>query len=448
MEIINHQIPKEMEALIKEIQAKYKDNHKLQEIFEKAFINTYQTTIKKQEDGTTFVITGDIDAMWNRDSAAQVRPMLNLVKQSKEIREIILGVMQRHKEQILYDPYANAHNLEPKKGDHATDDLTNQKELVWERKYEIDSLCYPIELAYLYYKQTADSVNFDDKFLEVLKTIVKIFKIEQHHHEQSTYSFRRIADWLLFDYPERIPFETLNNHGKGAQVTYTGMTWSGFRPSDDACKYGYLIPANMFAHTILGYMEEIISKFYQTETDFCQEIDQLKNEINMGIQKYGIIDHPKYGKIYAYEVDGLGNYNLMDDANVPSLLSIPYLGYTTINDPIYQNTRKFLLSEDNPYYYEGQVAKGIGSPHTPANHFWHIALAIQGMTTNDYQEKQDILAMFLQTTGGTNLMHEGIDVDNPQNFTRPWFSWANSMFCEFILELNNISVTEWRNNEI
>lgn len=438
MEIVNKDIPKSMLKLIEKIRKKYKDDEKISLMFEKGFLNTYQTTIFRDGE-ETFVITGDIPAMWNRDSSAQVRPLLNLVREDTDIRDLIRGVITNHKKQILIDPYANAFNrTEGRVGDHC-EDLTPMNPMVWERKYEIDSLCYPIQLAYLYYKNSEDSSIFDESFEIMARKIVETFVVEQNHHEESPYSFRRIADWLLFDYPERIPFETLNNKGKGAKVSYTGMTWSGFRPSDDACKYGYLIPSNMFAVVILGYLEEIFEEFY-SDKDFLITVNKLKKQINMGIKEFGIIKHPKYGKIYAYEVDGMGNYNLMDDANVPSLLSAPYLGYCSLDDEIYQNTRRFILSKDNPYYYEGKVAKGVGSPHTPPNYIWHIGLAVQGMTALCEDEKKEVFNLFKKTDANENLMHEGFNVDNPEFYTRPWFSWANSMFAEFILELNGISI--------
>lgn len=432
LEIINEKIPSSMKNLINLVELKFGKESRVSIIFKNAFVNTYQTTLQMQEDGTTFVITGDIPAMWNRDSVAQVRPLLNLIEEDESIKLIIKGIITMHKRQILLDPYANAHNLVPRVGEHSSDDLTKMHELVWERKYEVDSLCYPIQLTYLYWKKTDDDSIFDNEYLKMVKAIIKTFIIEQEH-SNSEYSFRRIADWLLFNEPERIKYETLPNRGHGSDVAYTGMTWSGFRPSDDACQYGYLIPANMFVVVVLRYLNEIVEKFY-TEQELLDQINKLRYEVENGIKKHGVIKHPKYGEIFAYEVDGLGNYNLMDDANVPSLLSAPYLGYCEANDPVYINTRNFILSQDNPYYYEGKCGKGVGSPHTPENYFWHIALAIEGLTTANEKEKVRIMNQFINTTGGTNLMHEGVDVNNSNMYTRPWFSWANSIYSEFILK--------------
>ncbi len=437
---IEKMVPTSMQAMIDEVKKIYENDPKIAQMFEKGFTNTYQTTIKSQPNGDTFVITGDIPAMWNRDSVAQVRPLLYIAKDCEQLQAILKGVMKLHQKQILLDSYANAHNLYPQVGDHSEDDLTKSHPLVWERKYEVDSLCYPVQLAYLYWKNCNDSTIFDADFLKMCKQIVEVFTTEQNHHQKSPYSFRRIADWLLFDHPDRIEFETLPNRGRGREVNYTGMTWSGFRPSDDACHYGYLVPANMFAVVILKYMAEICLKFYSDEQSFFAQIVELYEGIDEGIRKHAIVEHPKYGKMYAYEVDGYGNHLLMDDANVPSLLSAPYLGYVASDDPIYINTRNFILSKDNPYYYEGKVAKGVGSAHTPPNYFWHISLAIEAMTCDDQNERERILMQFKNTDANTLMMHEGIDVDDPNNFTRPWFSWANSMFAEFILNLNGYNL--------
>ncbi|HWE63196.1 MAG TPA: glycoside hydrolase family 125 protein, partial [Chloroflexota bacterium] len=229
-----------------------------------------------------------------------------------------------------------------------------------------------------------------------------------------------------------LPTDNLQRDGRGTPTAYTGMVWSGFRPSDDACTYGYLIPANMFAVIALGYLAEIARTVY-ADPDMAARAEQLRAQIDRGIQAHGIVEHPRYGPIYAYEVDGYGNYSLMDDANVPSLLSIPYLGYRPATDEVYLNTRRFVLSRDNPYYFEGRYARGIGSPHTPPGYIWPIALAMQGLTAVDRAEQDELVRMLVETTAGTNYMHESFDPDDPAQFTRPWFAWANSLFGEFIV---------------
>ncbi|REE86477.1 hypothetical protein A8990_11086 [Paenibacillus taihuensis] len=400
---------------------------KLARMFKQCFPNTLETTTRLMEDGSTFVITGDIPAMWLRDSSAQVRPYIQLASEDEELGRIIEGLLKRQFTSILMDPYANAFNEEAN-NNRWEDDITELPEpnpWVWERKYEIDSLCYPIQIAYLYWKQTGRTAPFDDTFREAAARIVQLWRTEQHHMEQSPYRFTRTSG----------PYsDTIHNNGMGEPVAYTGMTWSGFRPSDDACAYGYLVPANMFASVVLGYLAELATDVLgddQLETDALA----LKADIDGGIAAHGIYKHPVYGEMYAYEADGKGNYALMDDANVPSLLSIPYLGYAAKDDPIYKNTRRFILSSDNPYYYEGIRARGIGSPHTPPRYIWHISLVMQALTSTDEEEVAELVRLLIDTDGDTGFMHEGFDVDDPRNFTRSWFAWANTLFGELILKL-------------
>ncbi|MEF3330198.1 glycoside hydrolase family 125 protein [Oceanobacillus oncorhynchi] len=416
------QLTTSIKQLIDVVKQHYQREPKLQHLFENCFVNTYQTTIRPQEDGTTFVITGDIPAMWLRDSAAQVRPYLMLAGEDQAIADIIKGVIEKQFAFINHDPYANAFNEEPN-GNKYHEDQTKTTDWIWERKYEIDSLCYPIQLAYLYWKTTGQVSHFNDTFKSAGEKILTVWKTEQRHHEDSDYHFVRDNGPVQ---------DTLSHEGAGAPVVYTGMTWSGFRPSDDACEYGYLVPANMFAVVSLQQLAEIANEVLGDPL-LAEQAEKLAEEIDKGINEYGTVNHPTYGEIYAYETDGLGNYVLMDDANVPSLLSIPYLGYRPFDDKIYQNTRRFLLSEENPYYFTGKVASGIGSPHTPNQYIWHIALAIQGLTSIDETEKQQITELFKTTDANENLMHEGFHVDDPSQYTRPWFSWANSMFSEFLL---------------
>ena len=219
----------------------------------------------------------------------------------------------------------------------------------------------------------------------------------------------------------------------GNPVSYTGMTWSGFRPSDDACKYGYLILSNFFAVRAMTAAQKL-AKAVGRE-DLAQKAARLEETIREGMREYATVDHPRFGTVYAYETDGFGNYHLMDDANVPSLLSLPYLEACDASDPIYRNTRAFVLSTSNPYYYEGSLARGIGSPHTPEGYIWHISLCVQAMTSTDDREIAELVKMLLTTHGGTGFMHEGFDPNAPENFTRDWFAWANSMFGELIYRL-------------
>lgn len=399
---------------------------KLQRMFRKCMLNTITTTLVQKKDDSAFLFTGDIPAMWLRDSGGQLRVFLNLKDPSGKLYDVIGAVIRQQFRYILIDPYTNAFNFTANGNCWSTIDRSDQQNSwSWERKYELDSLCFPVELAYLYWKQTKRTDIFDDTFLAAVKQLVSVFRVEQHHEDKSPYFFIR---------DNGIAQDSLPNKGRGTKVGYTGMIWSGFRPSDDACEYGYLLPANMFAVVILGYLQEILPVFYPYENELLTEITEIRAEVQTGIAEFGIVHHEEYGEIYAYEVDGLGNNNCMDDTGVPSLLSLPYIHYCDSSDTIYQNTRRFSLSKDNRYYFEGKAAKGLGSPHTPPGYVWHMGLAIQGLTSTDANECQELLALFETTDAGTDLTHEGFLADNPSVYTREWFSWSNSIFCEFILK--------------
>lgn len=410
-------------ALIEDVKQQLAIYPQLRDMFTQCYPNTLETTVELLDDDTTFVMTGDIPAMWLRDSSAQVNPYIPLAREDAALQRMLRGLIQRQAQYILRDPYANAFNREANGQGHKGD-TPPAGPWVWERKYELDSLCYPIKLCYSYWRHTGDTSSFNETVHAMLRKVIEIMRIEQQHDTHSTYSFER-PDPLL-------PSDTLPFQGHGTRTNFTGMVWSGFRPSDDACRFGYLIPANMFAVVVLGYTCEIAREVYQDE-ELAQAAEALRQEIDFGIQAYGIVEHPRHGRIYAYETDGYGNYNLMDDANVPSLLAIPYLGYRPVDDMLYQNTRRFVLSPDNPYYFTGKHASGIGSPHTPGGYIWHIALSIQGLTSNDPAEQEEIIRMLVNTTAETNYMHESFHPDKPQRYTRSWFAWANSLFGEFIL---------------
>lgn len=403
---------------------KAKGRNKLADMYRRCFANTWDTTLQRQ-DGTVFLVTGDIPAMWLRDSSAQVFHYLKYADKYPEIADTIALLLRRQFMYINLDPYANAFNKEANDNKLSVD-RTNwtpkQRKWIWERKYEVDSLCYPIRLGYAYYKKTGDIAPFDTDFIHAVKTVISVWKTEQRHMELSPYYFERTMC------PES---DTLPNHGKGNAVSYTGMTWSGFRPSDDACTYGYLIPANLFALRSLEQAGELVH-ISAPDIRLEEEIKALADDIRKGLENHAVVDTKEYGKVYAYETDGNGNYLLMDDANVPSLLSLPYLGCVSADDPVYVNTRKMILSSGNPYYYSGSSLQGIGSPHTPKGHVWPISLCIQGLTSSDGHEIRTIANMLESTDAETGYMHESIYKDDPMVFTRSWFAWANSIFSEFM----------------
>lgn len=388
------------------------------------YLNTIETTVKPCDNGDYFVITGDIPALWLRDSAAQLRPYMPQCKDSEELREIMKGVIRRHAFYVDLDPYSNAFNEIAHERSHR-DDTDFSSPYIWERKYEVDSLCASVYLAYDYYDVTKDGSIFTEDFRNMLLTILRVFITEQRHAEQSKYYFIR---------KNCRETDTMPNEGKGNPVGYTGMTWSGFRPSDDRCKYNYLIPANMMAVCAMNKAAFLLKEGYddQENAELCTE---LAKQIRDGIETFGTVDVPGFGKIYAYETDGLGNYLLMDDANSPSLLSMPYIGYCEKDDPIYLNTRRFILSKNNPFYFEGKAAKGIGSPHTGKDKIWHISLVMQILTTTDEIEKAECLKMLSESHAGKFFMHESFHKDDPADFTRSWFAWANALFAQMLSTL-------------
>jgi meiotically up-regulated gene 157 (Mug157) protein len=415
--IINDYMSRKMEEACKII-----NNTPLETLYRNCFRNTWETTINLEADGKTYIITGDIEAMWLRDSSLQVMPYLNLT-QDPEVKRMFQGLIEKQAQQIVTDPYANAFN---KNGDGScwSKDHTEMGPFIWERKYEVDSLAFPLYLLTEYYQKTEDESVFTNSVLLAIDKILETWTMEQNHAELSKYRFERESDLVT---------ETLQNQGNGTPVAFTGMTWSGFRPSDDACTYHYLIPSNMLAVCVL----QRLAKLTHPEIN-VEKAKKLAEEINEGVLRYGVIHHEEFGPIFAYEVDGLGNYNLMDDANLPSLLSAAYFGFCRPDDLIYRNTRNFVLSESNPYYYSGKCARGVGSPHTPANYIWPIAIAMQGLSSADKEGKWQMIEQLMGTHAGTDYMHEGFDADNPAHFTRPWFAWANSMLCLLVNDYYDI----------
>lgn len=402
---------------------------KATELFRHALVDTITNTVSVQPDGKIFVATGDIPAMWLRDSTFQVLPYLQLTENIPEIKALLHGVISQQLAFIQHDPYANAFN-KGATGAHFSEDHSNIpiSDLVWERKFEIDSLCAPLYLSFLLYEKTGYKEHLTEDFWQTVDQILDVFIVEQHH-ETSPYYFKRT------DCP---PSDTLQNDGRGSPVKYTGMVWSGFRPSDDACVYGYFIAGNLFIISVLKQFLPILPKSY---VEMKHKMTTLLAEIEKGVQEFGLMTVGD-DEVYAYEVDGLGNQLFMDDANVPSLLSLPFLRYCASDEPLYRSTRKHCLSKNNPFYYAGNYLAGIGSPHTPENYVWPIALAMEGLTTENTAEIKAKIDLICATDAGTNQCHEGIFVDDPTQYTREWFSWSNMTFCQLVFHYIANSKTE------
>ncbi|AIQ34747.1 glycosyl hydrolase [Paenibacillus sp. FSL R5-0345] len=422
IEIKKFPLPQAVQQVMKDTSERLADRPKLRQLFQNCFPNTLETTTKLLDDGTTFVLTGDIPAMWLRDSVEQVIHYVPFAKEDAELRRILEGLIRRHMFYIQIDPYANAFNESANDWHWNATDVTDSSPWVWERKFELDSMCFSFRLAYLYWKETGRTGIFDEAFRTSLLKMLNVWQIEQEHKEQSTYRFQRHNGIMI---------DTLRKNGLGMPVNNVGLIWSGFRPSDDACDFHFNIPSNMFAAVTLRQLQEIAQYVYR-DSNLVARMSAMEEEIRHAIELYGIIDHSKYGKMYAFETDGFGNHLLMDDAGTPSLMSAPYLGYCAPDDPVYLNTRKFTLSEDNPYFFKGEKLSGIGSPHTSAGFVWHLAYTMQGLTAVDPQEILEMIEICESTDAGTGFMHEGFDVNDPTNFTREWFAWSNSQFAQLV----------------
>lgn len=413
-----------VEKAIKEFQANVKQPE-LAWLFENCFPNTldttvHHTTVNGRPD--TYVITGDIDAMWLRDSSAQVWPYLAFMGQDKPLQQLIAGVINKQTACVLKDPYANAFYNDPEKKSEWEKDHTDMKPGVHERKWEIDSLCYPIRLAYHYWKQTGDKSPFDAQWQQAIKTTYTVFRDQQRKNGHGPYKFQRTTPFAT---------DTLPMNGYGYPVKPVGLICSAFRPSDDATVYSFLVPSNFFAVVSLRQAAEMLTAIAKDTTTAAQ-LTALANEVEKALQQYAIVDHKTFGKVYAYEVNGFGSYNLMDDANVPSLLAMPYLGSVKATDPIYRNTRKLVLSSENPFFFKGTAGEGIGGPHVGYDMIWPMAITMRGLTSTSDEEIKSCIQLLQKTHAGTGFMHESFHKDDASKFSRKWFAWANTLFGEFL----------------
>ena len=402
-------------------------NKELAWMFGNCFPNTLDTTVEFEIINgrpDTYVITGDIDAMWLRDSSAQVWPYLPLIQQDEALRQLIAGVINRQTRCVLKDPYANAFYKDENKVSQWKSDLTEMKPGVHERKWEVDSLCYTLRLAFGYWQASKDTAPFDDAWREAVLKIVQTFREQQRKDGKGSYHFLRRTDSQK---------DTLAGRGYGNPGKPVGLICSMFRPSDDATVFPYLVPANFFAVVSLRQAAEMLEQIHR-DVVLANQCRALAGEVEQALKKYAVVHHAHLGQVYAYEVDGYGNHYCIDDGNIPSLLSLPYLGAVKSGDPIYLNTRRLVLSGANPYYCQGQAANGPGGPHVGKDMIWPLGLIMQGLTSTNDKEIHSCLTALQTTHAGTGFMHEAFNKDDPTQFTRSWFAWANTIFGEFVLK--------------
>ncbi|RKF80898.1 Meiotically up-regulated gene 157 protein [Golovinomyces cichoracearum] len=447
-----------VEKVIKEVTERMLDKD-LARIFENAFPNTLDTTVRWHIDGSkdkadrkssgnggkwrgaqSFIVTGDISAEWLRDSTNQLLQYQPLSKHDSGIYNLILGAINTQVEYVIESPYCNA--FQPPSISNLPTSSNQQKDVVhpayepsfvFECKYELDSLAHFLSLVNTFHNNTGSTDFVTSRWIKAMKSVRNVldqqsestFDPNDGKFRKNIYTFQRQTDHGT---------ETLSLSGIGNPLNYgTGLIRSAFRPSDDASILGFLIPANAQMAIELEKTSKIL-KLVQ-EVSLAEEFEKRAQQIKNGIWEHGVVNHKKYGRVFAYEVDGYGSQIMMDDANVPSLLSLPILGFVDITDEVYQNTRKMVLeNEGNPYYLIGPDFQGIGGPHVGPRHAWPMSVLIRAMTTDNDDEILECLKI-IRNSSSLGLIHEALNVNLKSVFTRPWFAWANSVFAQTILTL-------------
>lgn len=424
-------VSKAVEHEIERVSALIRDPE-LAWLFGNCYPNTLDTTVFMGEaggKGDAFVITGDIPALWLRDSAAQLRPYVHLVRHDRHLVELFRGLIRRHARCVLIDPYANAFLRDP--DDKAAlgwsrTDRTEMKPGVAERKWEVDSLCYVLRLSYDYWRASGDTDPFDDTWARAVRLIVATFREQQRRAGPGPYSFQRRSDQ---------PTETLLA-GIGVPTRKHGLIHSAFRPSDDACTYPCNIPGNLFAVATLRELA-VMARAVLKDEALAAEAADLADEVEQAVLAHGTMVLPDGRQVLAYETDGYGNHLFMDDANVPSLLGLAYLRCLPATYPLWQTTADAVWSEANPWFFKGRAAEGIGGPHIGEGQIWPMSIIVRALSSDSDEVIAWSLKTLRNTHAGTGFMHEAFDKDDPARFTRHWFAWVNGLFGELVIKVAN-----------
>ncbi|WP_353230470.1 glycoside hydrolase family 125 protein [Novosphingobium sp.] len=400
-------------------------------LYANCYPNTLDTTV---EIGTlpggrpdSFILTGDIPAMWLRDSAAQVWGYLHLARGDAALQRLYRGLIGRHARSILIDPYANAFARDPAAKSPlwwVAQDMTTMRPGVAERKWEVDSLCHVVRLAWGYWQATGDTAPFDAEWQRAARVIVATLRAEQRKDGTSLYRFQRNTS---------NPADTLMLNGQGAPTQKIGLIHSMFRPSDDACVYPFLIPANLFAVQALRWLAQIAGMVLH-DAALANDALALAAEVEAALARAGRVGSGA-DAVWAYEVDGFGNTLFMDDANAPSLSSLAYLGAVPRNDAVFRRTEARAWSSANPYFFAQGGHSGIGGPHAGAGMIWPMSLMIRALSSDDPRVVAACIAQLKTSHAGTGFMHEAFEAGNPTHYTRPWFAWANGLFGEMVIDL-------------
>lgn len=464
-----------VERVIEDVTSRLVDKD-LAQLFRNAFPNTLDTTIRWHQNATTaastrrsrrdtaqwtgaqtFIVTGDINAEWLRDSTNQLTNYQALAKKDKSLYNLILGAINTQAEFVIQSPYCNAFQppsasgIPPESSSQAdTVHPAYEKSFVFECKYELDSLAHFLLLGTEFHENTGSTEFLSDRWFQALQTVLDVIDAQSQPTFNSKNQF--VTNQYTFQRETNIGTETLNLQGVGNPLNSgTGLIRSAFRPSDDATILGYFIPPNAMMSVQLQKVAKVI-KAAGGHDDLVQELEQRGKNLAKAVKEHGIVNHPNYGDVYAFEVDGYGSRILMDDANIPSLLSLPYLGFVDQSDTVYQNTRKMITEKaGNPYYLEGPAFHGIGGPHSKYSrtffpqlfnshsvvgleNAWPMSLLMQALTSDDDTEILDSINL-VRDSSLLGLIHESINVTNIKTYTRPWFAWANSVFAQTILRV-------------
>lgn len=442
-----------VDTFIEKTKPKFKDSN-LAVIYQNCFPNTLDTTV--EYDSTkddTFVITGDIEAMWLRDSSFQVFPYIKFAKTDLKLRRMLLAMIKRQSKSILIDPYANAFNKNefnsPWQNDITYKMVNGQKikamnTKLWERKYELDSIISPLFFAYNFYEQTKEtSFITNSEWQAALATIISVVKKEMRGSEEEDlnggpeYFFQRTANE---------PFDSLHQ-GRGNPAGSCGLVKSMFRNSDDAATFAYSIPENAFLVATFKKVASMLKTFLTTnKIDEIQykkylllinDLEAISSSVQTAIYKNGVFKDPETNERYfAYEVDCYGNHYFLDDPGYPSLTALPFFGFIDKEDALYISTRKRILSKKNPYYFQGLIGDGLGSAHSERYYIWPLFSIMRALTSSNEAEILEAVKLLQYTAAETGFMHESVNVNDTTKFTRPWFAWTNSFFGYMINTIN------------
>ncbi|CAJ2512238.1 Uu.00g052530.m01.CDS01 [Anthostomella pinea] len=388
----------------------------------------------------TVAFTGDIIAEWLRDSTNQLSPYQALAKKDPKIHQLIMGAINTQSEYVIESPYCNAFQPPPISGlsisHNGQDDMVHpvyEPSFVFECKYELDSLAHFLALSNDFHDHTGATEYMTPRWFLALETLLNVLEQQsQSTFDPETGRYRR--NEYTFSRSTNTGTETLNLNGVGNPLNNgTGLVRSAFRPSDDATILGLFIPANAMMAVELKRTAQALKDAHKDV--LAQTIEKWSQTITDGIWEHGVVRHGIFGNVFAYEVDGYGSSILMDDANYPSLLALPLMGFVKADDETYQNTRRMLLSKQtNPYYLSGREFHGIGGPHIGLTNAWPMSLLIQAQTSDDDTEIAECLQLVLSSSK-LGLIHESVDVNMMHSYTRSWFAWANGVFAETILDI-------------